>query len=165
MDYEQEIRQLSKAAEGGDTVAGEKLLNLFSELATDPADYHPELVRHVARCVKRFMALEPEKRRDGARRAFCVQRPPHRSPQFKPNEHHVKAMATFYLARAQGISFEEAKVKGASAGCISPETMHDLTRFKKKTVQAWCESMAGLCHLTKEEREALMAKTLATSSP
>lgn len=155
MDYGKELQQLSKDAEDGDTEAGEKLLHLFATLADDPHNHHPVLLRHVARCVKRFMALEPQKRRDGARKAFCIQRPPHRSPQFKPNEQHVKAMASFYLARAKDISFEEAKAKGASAGHISEETMHDLTRFKKKTVQAWYESMAGLCHLTKEEREAL----------
>ncbi len=63
--YSEELRELSEAAEGGDCDAGERLLALFASLADDSHDPHPELVRHMARCVRRYVNLEARERRDG----------------------------------------------------------------------------------------------------
>lgn len=66
------------------------------------------------------------------------------------------ALVEFYVARIQNVSFEEAKARGAEAGKISDDCMHDLTRTKKKTRQAWAEEFSATLHLTKEQRAALV---------
>lgn len=157
-NYSAELRGLSEAAEGGDSDAGERLLALFASLADVYNDPHPELVRHLARCVRRYVNLPAIERRDGGQRAFCVQRPRRRPAADKPDESHVKALVEFFVARSQGASFEEAKARGAEIGNVSIERMHDLTRTKKKTRQAWAEEFTGLLHLTKAQRAALVGE-------
>lgn len=154
--YSEELRELSEAAEGGDCDAGERLLALFASLADDSHDPHPELVRHMARCVRRYVNLEARERRDGAQKAFCVHRPRSRPISVETNARHVMALVEFYVARIQNVSFEEAKARGAEAGKISDDCMHDLTRTKKKTRQAWAEEFSATLHLTKEQRAALV---------
>ncbi len=153
MTYTDELRELSEAAECGDSVAGEKLLNLFATLAEEPEGAHVELVRHVARCVKRYVELDSVRQRDGAAKAFCIQKPRKRPQLLTPNRNHVDALVVFYKARHEGDTFEEAKRKGAAAGNISEETMHDLTRTKKKTRMAILEEFSAILELSTEQKE------------
>lgn len=154
--YDRELRELSQAAEQGDADAGEKLLKLFASLVNFPEHAHPELVRHLAKCVVRFRNLDSVQRRTDAPRAFCVQKPKHRPPNLKPSENHIRAWHAFRSARAEGKSFEEAKSLGAAAGNISEETMHDLARSTKRTKQALNEEMSALFQLSLEQRKALL---------
>lgn len=153
--YGSELRELSLAAEKGDTEAGEKLLKLFASLVNFPEQAHPELVRHLAKCVVRFRNLDSVQRRTDSPRAFCVQKPKHRPPNLKPSENHIRAWCAFLYARAEGKSFEEAKSLGAAAGNISEESMHDLARSTKRTKQALNEEMSALFQLTSEQRKLL----------
>jgi hypothetical protein len=41
-------------AEQGYTDASLEMLDAFADLADEPAGIHPELVRHIARCVRRW---------------------------------------------------------------------------------------------------------------
>ena len=156
--YDRELRELSRAAEQGDADAGEKLLKLFASLVNSPEHAHPELVRHMAKCVVRFMNLDSLQRRKDAPRAFCVQKPSHRPANIKPAENHIRAWHAFLLARSEGKSFEKAKALGAAAGNVSEETMHDLARSTKRTKQALNEEMSALFKLSLEQRKALLGE-------
>jgi hypothetical protein len=140
---------LSEAAEEGDHEAGNKLLQGFSTLADDPTNPHPDLVRHMAQCVKRF--LEAECSADSARKAFLIDRPRHRPPSKRVEQRHVEALVEYYRRRATGEGKEVAVASGAKAGKFSESAMRKvleadnvLTRFA-----------AMFCLPTETQRKAL----------
>jgi hypothetical protein len=155
--YAEELASLSNAAESGDVEAGERLFHLFAGLADDPDGAHPELVRHVARCLRRLMDHPIKDRANAAMKELCVLRPKHRPPDSVPNPRKVEALTVYFAARASGERAADAIAKGAEAGAISDETMKDLTRSKKKTSQAVMEQFAALLHLSEEQRNVLAA--------
>lgn len=126
--------ELSEAAGNGDYEAGEKLLQGFATLADDPSNPHPDLVRHLAQCVKRF--LEAECSADSARKAFQIDRPRHRPPSKRVEQRHAEALAEYYRSRAAGEGKEAAVAAGAKAGNFTESAMRKvleedsiLTRF------------------------------------
>lgn len=140
---------LSDAAEKGDYEASEKLLQGFSTLADDPTNPHPDLVRHVAQCVKKF--LEGECSSEIARKAFLIDRPRHRPPSKRVEQRHAEALAEYYLKRAAGEGKEAAVAAGAMAGKFSESAM-------KKVLEAdniLTKFAALFCLPTEIQRKAL----------
>lgn len=111
MTYTDELRSLSKAAWAGDTVAGEKLLTMFAELALSPENAHPELVRHVARCIGRIVVCNHD-----PRTALCIKRKPHRAKDSGSiKARHEEALHAYCKARGSGISHDAALIAAVSA--------------------------------------------------
>lgn len=110
--YSDQLAAISKVAEEGDNEAGEKLLRLFAGLAREPdencSDYaenaHPELVRHIARCLARILdeGMDP-------REALCIKRPKNRPlDKGKIAARHDAALHAYCRARGQGQTHEQA---------------------------------------------------------
>lgn len=112
---------LSEAAEKGNYEAGEKLLQGFATLAEDPTNPHPDLVRHVAQCVKNFLQGECSERI--ARQAFCVKRPEHRPASKEIEERHAEALVAYFNERALGSGREAAISAGSRVGGFSESAM------------------------------------------
>jgi hypothetical protein len=102
--YTDELRSLSKAAWAGDTVAGERLLTIFAELALSPDNAHPELVRHLARCIGRIIVCKHD-----PRTALCIKHKPHRPKDSGLiKERNEQALHEYCKARGSGISHDAA---------------------------------------------------------
>lgn len=138
--YSDELAAISKAAEEGDNEAGEKLLRVFAGLAREPdencSDYaenaHPELVRHIARCLARILdeGMDP-------REALCIKRPKHRPlDKGKIATRHDAALHAYCHARAQGQTHVEASNTsvGEVAGLtesVMKSVYEDAGKFKR----------------------------------
>lgn len=153
--YDDELRALITEANSGDPVAGNKLLTLFASLSEDPAEAHPELVRHVARCIGNLLNANPI--HGSAAKAMCIQKPKNRVADKSTSVRHVKALSAYYAALAKGLSCSEAREVAGEAGSISPERVHDLVARNKS--RAPLEVLIpALMSLTKEQRDALLQR-------
>lgn len=158
MAYARELRSRSRAAEEGDHAEGEKLLRLFAELAENPDGAHPELVRHVARCVGRF--LDSENRVKGALKAFCVARPANRPPNMSVRDRHITALREYFRQRALASGVEKAIRCGAKAGSISESAMKRI--LAQKSPENKVAAMMGLSAEEREKNRALSRKRYVT---
>jgi hypothetical protein len=114
--YSVELRQLSEAAESGDFIAGERLLRLFADLAEGPDGVHPELLRHVAKCIQRVLTADVD-----ARKALCIGRPANRTKDTgKIAERNNRGLWAYCAGRASGLSHDAALDKAV-------ETVEGLT--------------------------------------
>jgi len=104
MNYADELRELSKSAWGGNTDSGRRLLEMFAKLATSPENAHPELIRHVARCIGRIVNCNHE-----PRESLCIKRPKHRRKDTgQIRKRNEAALHEYCSARARGISHDDA---------------------------------------------------------
>jgi hypothetical protein len=84
---------------------GEKLLNMFADLAISPDNAHPELVRHVARCIGRIVMSNQD-----PRTALCIKRKPHRGKDAgKIKARNEAALHEYCKARAGGKGHDDAR--------------------------------------------------------
>jgi hypothetical protein len=148
MNYAEELRGLSTAAEAGDADAGETLLQRFATLSEDPTDAHPELVRHLARCVGRF--INSDSRTKSALRAFCIARPAHRPVEPSVRARHVNAMTEYYRQRALGKGRVASIESAAKAGSLSEAGVRRLLEKNDSSI-----SVGAMMCLSTEERNKL----------
>ena len=128
MNYTDELRELSKRAWSGDAEAGRKLLVMFAQLAISPDNAHPELVRHVARCIGRIVNCDHE-----PRESLCIKRPRNRvKDSGKIKERHDAALKEYCSARARGISHDEAILEASKVPGMTESAMKHLYENTKK---------------------------------
>lgn len=117
--YDEELRALSLSAESGNSEAGNRLLKLFSELASDGTNAHPELVEHVARCIGRIINDDSD-----PREALCIKRPAQRPKDTGAIAARNDAgLHKYCAARARGETHERAIILSCTVQGLTESAM------------------------------------------
>jgi hypothetical protein len=148
-DMDSFYRRLIEQAKGGDRDDALALLREFALSVLHTDEVAAPLMMYVAQSISDWLASECDPKQ--AAKAFNVQRPRHRpmsgTTAQKIAHKHIKAWRTYYLMRARGKGYDEAKYIAASNAGLSISMV-------KKLVEGSLDT-----ELSKEERTVTVWNT------